>query len=42
VRDRKCDALDHLIACHAVSRELVLVTNIEADFKGYPGLTVEN
>jgi tRNA(fMet)-specific endonuclease VapC len=42
VRDRKRDALDRLIASHAVSRGLVLVTNNEADFKGYPGLTVEN
>lgn len=42
VRDRKRDALDRLIASHAVSRGLVLVTNNEADFRGYPGLAVEN
>ncbi len=42
VRDRKRDALDRLIASHAVSRNLVLVTNNEADFKDSPGLTVEN
>ena len=42
VRDRKRDALDRLIASQAVCRGLVLVTNNEADFKDYPGLTVEN
>lgn len=42
VRDRKRDALDRLIASHADSRGLVLVTNNEADFKGYPGLVIEN
>ena len=42
VRDRKRDALDRLIASHAVSQALVLVTNNEADFKSYPGLAVEN
>jgi tRNA(fMet)-specific endonuclease VapC len=31
-----------LIAAHAVSTGLVLVTNNEADFKDYPGLVVEN
>ena len=42
VRDRKRDALDKLIAAHAVSRGLVLVTNNEADFKDFPGLIIEN
>lgn len=41
-RDRKRDALDRLIASHAVSRDLILVTNNEADFKDYPGLRMEN
>ena len=42
VRDRKRDALDRLIAAHAISASLILVTNNEADFKAYPGLRVEN
>ncbi len=42
VRDRKRDALDRLIAAHALSAGLTLVTNNVADFKGYPGLRVEN
>jgi tRNA(fMet)-specific endonuclease VapC len=42
VRDRRRDALDRLIAAHAVSAGAVLVTNNEADFLGYPGLVVEN
>lgn len=41
-RDRRRDALDRLIAAHAVSVGATLVTNNEADFKGYPGLVVEN
>ena len=36
------NALDRLIAAHAVSVGATLVTNIEADFKDYPGLVVEN
>ena len=35
-------AIDNLIAAHAISRQAVLVTNNEKDFKGYPGLEVEN
>ena len=42
VRDRDRDALDRLIAAHAVSVGATLVTNNEADFKDYPGLVVEN
>lgn len=42
VRDRRRDALDRLIAAHAASLSLTLVTNNEADFRGYPGLVVEN
>lgn len=42
VRERRRDALDRLIASHAVAADCVLVANNEADFKGYPGLVVEN
>ena len=42
VRDRRRDVLDRLIAAHAVSLGLTLVTSNEANFKDYPGLTVEN
>lgn len=42
VPDRRRDALDRLIAAHAVSVSATLVTNNEADFKDYPGLKVEN
>lgn len=42
VRDRRRDALDRLIAAHATSLGLTLVTNNEADFRDYPGLMVEN
>lgn len=42
VRDRRRDALDRLIAAHALSLSLTLVTNDEADFKDYPGLAIEN
>jgi len=41
-RDRRRDAMDQLIAAHAVSVGLTLVTNNEADFKDYPGLRIEN
>jgi tRNA(fMet)-specific endonuclease VapC len=34
--------MDRLIAAHALSSGLTLVTNNEADFKAYPGLVVEN
>lgn len=42
VRERNRNALDRLIAAHAVSSACTLVTNNEADFQGYPGLIVEN
>ena len=42
VKRRRRDAIDRLIAAHAVSLGCVLVTNNEADFKDYPGLVVEN
>ncbi len=42
VRDRQRNALDRLIAAHALAEELTLVTNNEADFKACPGLRLEN
>ncbi|MBW8834153.1 MAG: type II toxin-antitoxin system VapC family toxin [Burkholderia sp.] len=41
-RERKKDQLDKLIAAHAVSLDVVLVTNNERDFTAYPGLRIEN
>lgn len=41
-RERQKDALDKLIASHALSLGVTLVTNNEADFRGFGGLTVEN
>ncbi len=41
-QSRNRDALDKLIAAHAVALDVTLVTNNEADFAGYPGLRVEN
>jgi tRNA(fMet)-specific endonuclease VapC len=41
-RSRNRDALDKLIAAHAVALDVTLVTNNEADFSDYPGLRVEN
>lgn len=38
----KKDALDKLIAAHAVSLGVTVVTNNEKDFARYLGLTVEN
>jgi tRNA(fMet)-specific endonuclease VapC len=42
VRDRRRDALDRLIAAHALAADCVLVTNNEADFRDYPALRLEN
>lgn len=42
VPDRRRHAMDRLIAAHAASRNLILVTNNEADFVDFPGLAVEN
>ena len=41
-RERNKDALDKLIASHAIALGVTLVTNNEADFGGYAGLSVEN
>ncbi|MBN3570989.1 type II toxin-antitoxin system VapC family toxin [Burkholderia cenocepacia] len=41
-RERKKDHLDKLIAAHAVSLDVVLVTNNERDFASYPGVRLEN
>jgi len=41
-RDRKRDALDKLIAAHAIALNVALVTNNDADFSGYPSLRIEN
>lgn len=42
VHEHNRDTTDRLIAAHAVSLSLTLVTSNEADFKGYPGLVVED
>ena len=41
-KDRNRDALDKLIASHAVALGVTLITNNEADFVNYAGLRVEN
>lgn len=41
-RDIKSDALDKLIAAHAVSLGMTLVTNNQRDFARYPGVALEN
>ena len=41
-RDRSRNALDKLIASHALSLGVTLVTNNESDFLGFEGLAVEN
>jgi tRNA(fMet)-specific endonuclease VapC len=40
--DRRRNAMDRLIAAHALGIGATLVTNNENDFKDYPGLVVEN
>jgi tRNA(fMet)-specific endonuclease VapC len=40
--ERHRDALDKLIAAHAQSLGVILVTNNPRDFIAYPGLTIEN
>jgi tRNA(fMet)-specific endonuclease VapC len=42
LRDRNRDTMDRLIASHAASIGLTLVTNNETDFGGYTELSVEN
>ena len=41
-KDRNRDALDKLIASHAVALGVTLVTNNQADFVKYAELRVEN
>jgi len=41
-RERNKDALDKLIASHAMVLEVTLVTNDETGFSGFTGLAVEN
>lgn len=41
-REAKRDHLDKLIAAHALSLKVTLVTNNVKDFVKYPGLVVEN
>lgn len=41
-RERNKDALDKLIAAHALALGVTLVTNNEADFRSFTGLAVEN
>lgn len=40
--ERKRDALDKLIASHAKSLNLTLVTNNKSDFQVYPDVVLEN
>lgn len=41
-RERKKDHLDKLIAAHAISLKVILVTNNKRDFAAYPTLKIEN
>ena len=41
-RDSKQDHLDKLIAAHAVSLNIIVVTNNQKDFAKYPGVMTEN
>ena len=40
--DSKLDPVDERVAAHALSLDVTLVTNHDADFAMYPGLRVEN
>ena len=41
-RERRSDALDKLIAAHALALDIILVTNNPRDFVPYAGLRIEN
>ena len=41
-RERRRDALDKLIAAHALALDVALVTNNPRDFSSYPDLRIEN
>jgi len=41
-RESKKDHLDKLIAAHAASLNITIVTNNEKDFAKYPGVVIEN
>lgn len=41
-RERRRDALDKLIAAHAIALDVTLVTNNPRDFAAYPGLRIDN
>jgi tRNA(fMet)-specific endonuclease VapC len=41
-RERRRDALDKLIAAHALALDVTLVTNNPRDFVPYAGLRIEN
>ena len=41
-RDKKNDHLDKLIAAHAASLNVTVVTNNKKDFAKYPGVVIEN
>ncbi|CAB3730123.1 Ribonuclease VapC2 [Trinickia soli] len=41
-RERKKDALDKLIAAHAIALDVILVTHNERDFASYPRIKLEN
>ncbi|UIF89828.1 type II toxin-antitoxin system VapC family toxin [Cupriavidus sp. UYPR2.512] len=41
-RERKADALDKLIAAHAIAEDLTVITRNVRDFAAYPGLRVED
>ncbi|RDK08091.1 type II toxin-antitoxin system VapC family toxin [Cupriavidus lacunae] len=41
-RERKADALDKLIAAHAIAEDLTVVTRNARDFAAYPGLRIED